>query len=191
MNFGTFFNFDELFYQIQQDWFVFILIFLITFAIVYLAISKVFTRRTKEQFRSIGGGVLESLGSKKYIESRPAVVLNSVCVSLLVTIGFFQSPFYAQAYSFLFSGLNVLFPIVLLAGFIALVFKKFSKNVGSLFAIELVVLIVWGFAKYLYSSDFIYSIPYSFQSILQIISSIWVLIAALVVGFILSRIKPK
>lgn len=185
------FNFNELFYQIQQDWFVFILIFLITFALVYMAISRFFSKKTKAGFKQGTNGFLEAVDPKNYIENQPAVVLISVCVALLVTIGFFQSPFYAQAYSFLFSGLNVLFPVVLLAGFIALVFKKFSKNVGNLFATELVVLIVWGFARYLYSSDFIYSVPYNFQGILEFISSVLVLVIALVIGFFISRKKKN
>jgi hypothetical protein len=178
------FSFNELFSQIQQDWFVFILIFLVTFTLIYLSLSKFFSKKRTQVWG-------EKVDKKIYIENQPAVVLISVCIALLVTIGFFQSPFYSQAYSFLFSGLNVLFPLVLLGGFIALIFKKFSKSVGSLFAIELVVLIVWGFAKYLYSSDFIYSIPYDFQQILFVISNFWTLIIGLVVGFFLSKIKKK
>lgn len=182
---GPSLNFNNLFYQIGQDWFVFILIFIITFALVYMALSRFFTKKSDERIDLRTGKWKKS---KKYIENQSVVVLISVCVALLVTIGFFQSQYYQQAYSFLFSGLNVLFPLVLLGGFIALIFKKFSKSVGSLFAIEFVILIVWGFAKYLYSSDFVYSIPYGSQQFLFVISSFWALAIALSIGLIIGLI---
>lgn len=185
------FSFNELYYQIQQDWFVFILIFLITFALIYMSLSRMFTKKTKPRYKEVGGGTLEALGSKSYIENQPVVLLISICVALLVTIGFFQSSFYQQAYSFLFSGLNVLFPLVILVGFIALVFKKLSGSIGSLFAIEFVVLIVWGFARYLSGSDFMYSIPYTLQQVIYFISNIVTLVVALVAGFFLSKIKKN
>jgi hypothetical protein len=185
------FGFSNLLYSIQQEWFVFVLVFLIAFAMTYIALSRFFLGIDKVGIEDL----LRGKKDKSVVKNKGMLVIISVSVGLLVAVGMTQTTWVGGYFgvnigsglTWLLTGISFIFPILILFAFIFALFKPLSRGVGRLWTVELSVLAVWGFIKYASVSDLIYSVPYSLQELVVTLSHAGALLLGLVVGAIIAK----
>ncbi len=193
------FGFSNLLYSIQQEWFIFVLVFLIAFAMSYIGLSRFFIGYRK--YSSYEKDVQHKAGDwGKQIEHKGPLVIISVAVGLLVAIGMTQTAWVGSAFgidigsgfTWILTGISFVFPVLILLAFIFALFKPLSKGLGKMWTTELAVLSVWGFIKYTAVSDLIYSVPYNLQEAIVVGSHAGALLIGLIVGAIIAKTaKPS
>ncbi len=195
----TGFGFSNLIDSIQQEWFIFVLVFLIAFAMTYIALSRFFVGYRKRS--DYEKEVQRKAGNfAKQIENKGMLVIISVAVGLLVAIGMTQTTWVGSTFgvdigsgfAWILTGISFVFPVLILLAFIFALFKPLSKGLGKMWTTELAVLALWGFIKYTAISDLIYSVPYNLQEAIVTASHAGALLIGLIVGAIIAKTaKPS
>lgn len=175
---------------LQNEWVLFGVVFLICFAMVYLALANFFFRERKQQnLKDILLGVSSGGSSAK----GPVVVI-SFALSLLIAFSLTQSN-YLQAYLGAGAAIGVLiFSIIVFAILTLPFYVALEHNFNSKFAGPIFGLIIWIVLKYLFpeiSSDLIWRMPYSWQGFYEGLISGSGLFVILLVGFVLGIMRNK
>ncbi len=174
---------------LQNEWVLFVIVFLALFAMCYMALSNFF-------FRSKGPQNLKDilLGVSNNSPAKGPVVVISLAVSLMASMAMTQAG-YLQAYLGVGATIGVLifsiivFAILTLPFYVALEHNFSSKFAGPVFA-----LIVWFVLKYLFievAGNLYWDLPYSWRDSYEFVSSFGGLVLLLIAGFLIGLMRNK
>lgn len=140
---------------LENEWFVFAIIFLITFGFVYLSLSRFFTRKEKHP-------IYDWKIEKKL--SKGPVVLISICIAALFSAMVMRSDFFS---GYLGEGFSSIIFIVISVFFVLLLipfYKLLNKSLGGFggIGIGIILIILWVFAQ---QSSLYELIPYNLGSL--------------------------
>jgi cation transporter-like permease len=184
MYFGS--GFNSLFYSIQQESFIFILVFLIAFAVTYLGLVNFFTGTDKVSDLAYYRGKKDT----HYVRNKGALILLSVSVGLLVAVGMTQNPWLLEYVGQWASAMSIFIVLIIWLLIAIPLFKALKANTGWLPAAVLMTSIFWGILYYAYNNtDYIYSVPYSANGFITFLSSIGGLIVMLIAAVALGALK--
>ena len=170
---------------LNNEWVVFSGIFLMTFAIVYLALANFFT---KEKVISPLQAALGIVGKGKEAARGPLIVIAAV-VSLFTAASVTRNGLFAQ-YLGNVVGLWVgVFVLIVLVMLLAPFYKGLKANIGKIPAIVVVIFAFWLLLKFMIPYDFFYSLPYEAQDWYNLITSIGGLVVLEIVGVVFGLIK--
>jgi hypothetical protein len=185
LNWGWFSRPQDL---LQNEWVLFGVVFLICFAMIYLALSNFFFREKRKTLADV------LMGIKDKSSAKGPVVVISFALSLLISMSLTQSD-YLQAYLGAGAAVGILifsvivFAILTLPFYVALEHNFSSKFAGPLFG-----LIVWVVLKFLFpqiSYDLIWRMPYEWQGFYEGLVSGFGLFILLLAGFVLGLMRGK
>ncbi|MEM4181697.1 MAG: hypothetical protein QXX68_00890 [Candidatus Pacearchaeota archaeon] len=153
---------------LENEWSLFVIVFLISFAMCYLALSNFFFRKKEQSLREV------LLGIKNENTAKGPVIVISLCISLLISFAFTQSD-YLKAYLGAGTVLAVLiFSIVV---FILLTFPFYvamEKSFSSLVAGPLFGIIVWAVLKFIFPGvieDVFWRLPWQWRDYYEFLVS--------------------
>lgn len=187
---GDLFNISSPRDLLQNEWVVFAGVFLLTFGIVYISISKFFSSTKKASFEDLLRGKSDKL------VAHPAAVVVALVIAFFTAAAVVQEDIVQQYFgSVLTIWIGVFVFIVLVILTIpfykalkhALGEGKFPTVVANFFFVGC----FWASLKFLLPVESLYYIPYNMQDIYSWLISIAGLIVMLVVGLILGLIFGK
>lgn len=174
---------------LYNEWVLFVIVFMLSFAMVFLALSNFFHKKSNQTpFERLMGVRADEGGAKGVL------VVISICVALLIAFSLTQNNY---LYSYLGAGatLGILIFSIIVFALLALPFyaameKSFDPRIaGPLFGA-----IIWFVAKYLFpsvSQDLMWSMPYDVYNIYQGLISGWGLFFLLLAGLIIGLVRKK
>ncbi|MFA5174235.1 MAG: hypothetical protein WC438_03565 [Candidatus Pacearchaeota archaeon] len=170
---------------LDNEWFVFFIIFLIVFAFVYLSLSGMFRRNIKDKYHP---WLHESEQNKGAI----AVIAGAVALlaAAAVTRQGFISGYLGNTLTTWITLIAIIFVIVLSIPF----HRKLSQYTGNGIALIIVGISVWILLKTINLNELTaYTLPYDIQNLYEIIISYPVIILVIIAGIawaIAGRNKP-
>ena len=174
---------------LYNDWVMFALVFLLSFAMVFLALSNFFHgKRKMTPFERLMGVKQDESGA------RGTLAVISLCVAAFVSFSLTQNNY---LYSFLGAGATIailIFSIIVFALLALPFYAALEKSFSPLVAGPLFGAIIWFVAKYLFpsvSQDLMWSMPYEWYNFYQGLVSGWGLFILLVIGLIIGAVKKK
>jgi len=140
---------------LENEWFVFAIIFLITFGFVYLSLSKFFT--TKEKHPIYDWKIEKKL-------AKGPVVLISICVAALFSAMVMRSDFFTGYLGESVSMIIFVFILILFLVLMVPFYKFLNKSLGGFGGIGLgiILIILWIFSQQMSLYEFI---PYNLGSL--------------------------
>jgi hypothetical protein len=172
---------------LSTDWFVFLVVFGITYAASYFSLSKVFYNKKHLGLEDI------VLSGKKYkhVTSSVANVI-SICIGLIVAAAATRADILNVYIGDYFTGVILAVVGLLLLLMLVPFYKAIVVNVGVVPGTLLAILFVWAALKFGFAyTDVIYYVSFEVQEIVEAVTSAGVLIGALIVGGILSNVFKK
>ncbi len=174
---------------LQNEWVVFIGVFLLVFAVVYIGLAGFFIKSDKQTaFEK-----LMELKAKKNGEKGPLVVIAAV-ISLFTSAAVARGDIIYQYFGAVLGTWILVFVLIVMFMLLIPFYRAFKNSVGKTFAMLLMILFFW-FSIKLFFPDLLYSGYYSFSNYFyQIeqfyltVSQTWFLIVALIVGFFASKL---
>jgi hypothetical protein len=174
---------------LYNEWVMFVIVFMLSFAMVFLALSNFFHKKSKlTPFERMMGVKPDQSGAKGVL----AVI--SICVALMISFSLTQNNY---LYSYLGAGatLGILIFSIIVFALLALPFHAaLEKSFTPLVAGPLFGAIIWFVAKYLFpsvSQDLMWSMPYEFFNFYQGLISgwglFWLLLICLVIGLVRNK----
>ena len=173
---------------LENEWALFVIVFLISFALCYMALSNFFYRKKDQTIRDV------LLGIKEHNAAKGPVIVISLCLALLISFAFTQSD-YLKAYFGAGTVLAILiFSIVV---FILLTFPFYvalEHSISSMVAGPLFGLIIWAVLRFIFPGiieDLVWRLPWEFRNYYEFLSSFGGLFVLLILGFFLGLIRGK
>ena len=174
---------------LYNDWVMFAIVFLLSFAMVFLALSNFFNKKKNlTPFERMMGVKADESGSKGVLG-----VISS-CVALMIAFSITQNN-YIHAYLGAGATLAILiFSIIVFAVLTLPFYAAMEKNFSPKVAGPLFGAIIWFVAKYLFPSvaqDLMWSMPYEWYNFYQGLTSGFGLFILLVIGLVIGLLKKK
>jgi hypothetical protein len=174
---------------LENEWTLFGIVFMASFALVYLALSNFFNgKKNLTPFERMMGVSADKSGAKG------PITIISVCVAALISFSLTRNN-YLQAYLGAGAALGILvFSIIVFAILTLPFYVALEKNFSAKIAGPLFGLIIWIVLKFLFPSmmdDMIWRMPYEWQDFYQIVISGFGLVILMVIGFIIGVMRKK
>lgn len=189
---------NELVYQINEEWSIFFLVSALAGGLTYLGLRKFFLKRSAPTVATQLG-----IGSRtEHIENNSILVIISGCVGLLVGAGVARSDwvFYfggstlgiERGLEWVVAGLGFILPVLIVIGFVAMLFRPVANSIGKVMTAELAIILVWGVIKYfVIYGDAFYLLPNAVQSFFEVVAHPGVLILVMVFGGVVAKFSGR
>ncbi|MFW5847209.1 MAG: hypothetical protein ACOCUU_03575 [Nanoarchaeota archaeon] len=170
--------------------FIFIGVFILVFALSYIALGRFFSKKEKSKF--------------PWEEDKIMTENNGVLIVMALAIAFFsasaavRSQWMMQFFGEALSGFVLLMLFVVMIILLVPFYKSLRDNIGRVPGIIIFILALWGIIKYMFNPDRIYDLLrttnvdlYQFYDFYDFVTAVPTLIIALIVGVIYGVIKGK
>lgn len=172
---------------LQSEWVVFSGIFLMVFAIVYIALASFFEKKSNQSPLQAALGIA---GAGKEAARGPLIVIAAV-VALFTSASVTRNVLFAQ-YLGNVVGLWVgVFVAIVLVMLLAPFYKALKVSIGKVPATVVIVFVFWLLLKFMVPVDIFYSLNLSYvvQDWYSFIVSIWGLVVVEIIGIVVSLLK--
>ena len=189
---------NALVYQIGEGWSIFFLVSILAAGLTYVGLRGFFLKRSAPTVATQLG-----IGSRtERVDNNFVLVIISVCVGLLVGAGVGRSDwvFYfagstlgiERGLEWFVASIGFIFPILIVVGFLAMLFRPVSRSIGKVMTTELAIIILWGVIKYFVSyGDVLYYLPGAVQDIFIVIGHPGVLVLVMIFGGIVAKFSGR
>ncbi len=186
-------SFQNLMYNLQNDWLGFAVVFAIVFAVVYIGISKFFMKDEGMIDKQIRHGFSKSVQGKRYVENKPFIIIISVGVALLTAASVVQMGLLRiidSGYGFVFSAgiIFIVFSILMIP-----FYKFIDKNIENRIFTNLISVVAFWATMFIMKNRALYlqNISYEWIRMLRTFASVPMLLLGLVGAVILGLIFKK
>ncbi|MEM4331102.1 MAG: hypothetical protein QW273_03795 [Candidatus Pacearchaeota archaeon] len=177
-----------------NEWVLFIGIFLLSFAVIYLSLSNFFYKKKEKEknFENVVRKVF--FGEEEEPKKKGPLIVISLSLSLIISFAVTTSD-YVYNYILLGSILSILIFSLIVFVILGLPFYKFLEtSVGSKFAAVIFFVVFWIVLSLVcmpFLSSLLDKLPSNIKKILDFLSSVIGLILLIVLGFIIGAIRNK
>lgn len=174
---------------LQNEWVLFSIVFLISFAMCYMALSSFFFKKKEQTLRDVLLGIKDESPAAK----GPVIVI-SLCISLMISFAFTQSDY---LYTYFSAGTVLAVLIFSIIVFILLTFPFYvamEHSFSSKFAGPIFGVVVWAVLKWIFPTiveDMLWRMPYQWRDTYEMLTSVFGFFIFLFAGFILGLIRNK
>ena len=181
-------------YLLENEWFVFALIFIILFIISFIALKKLFTKKKK-----INPGTALQREYEEF-ENKPLILFLSLAIAVLGSAGLVRNELFSEYLGNFISGWIIIFVFIVLVILLIPFVKALSNSIGLASSLVIFVAFVWsilkfGFNPYDFGSHLMQNygsiLPFQFYDFYDFITSYSALFIGLVIGLVVGLIVDK
>lgn len=173
---------------LSSDWFLFGIVFLITYAMTYFSLSKIFYTETKRRDASAS----DQFWGRDKVKNTTIANVISVCISLLVTAAFTRMNYLTSYFGDQIAWVVLLFALIVFFLMTIPFYRALVFNLGPVLASCLFVLSFWLVIKFaLPVTDIGYMLSVGAEEFLQNLSGVGSLVIAEIAAIVLSLIFKR
>ncbi len=171
-----------------SDWFIFGIVFIITYALSYFSLSKFFYTKTKRKNASLA----DQVWGRDKVKNTTIANVISICIALLVAAAFTRMNYLTLYFGDQIAWVVLVFALIVFFLMTIPFYRALVINVGPVPASVLLVLSFWLAIKFaLPVTDIGYLLSVEAEEFLQDLSNVSSLVIAEIVAIVLSLIFKK
>lgn len=137
----------------ENEWFVFAGVFLVVFALVYIALANFFRKKTRGSYWG---------SEESFIDNKPAVGVISFIIAFFSAAAFVQKGLLQGIFGEAITSWVLLLSLIVVIIITIPFYKALKKNVGGFFAILIFIACVWFVLTFVINLSMLEDLPFSF-----------------------------